>query len=101
MRDSVTVSIAALINGILSRILVVTRVVTSTFLGKTSLAAGIRNILYFFALTYLTTWVGIVTTAEGESYHYFSFTAGPPLLFLGATAGYLLLRRLLWKKLQP
>ncbi len=65
------------------------------------LAAGIRNILYFFVLTYLTTWVGIVTTAEGESYHFFSFTAGPPLLFLGATAGYLLIRRLLWKKLQP
>lgn len=61
------------------------------------LAAGIRNILYFFALTYLTTWVGIVTTAEGESYHFFSFTPGPPLLFLGATAGYLMICRLLWK----
>ena len=65
------------------------------------LAAGIRNILFFFALTYLTTWVGIVTTAEGESYHFFGFTAGPPLLFLGATAGYLLIRRLLWKRMQP
>ncbi len=52
-------------------------------------AAGIRNILYLFVLTYLTTWIVIVTMADRERLYQFSFTPGLPLLFLGATAGYL------------
>lgn len=61
------------------------------------LAAGIRNILYLFVLTYLTTWLTIVTTADGERFHHLYFTPGPPLLFLGATAGYLFARHYIWK----
>lgn len=39
------------------------------------LAAGIRNILYLFVLTYLTTWIVIVTMADRER---FNNSALPP-----------------------
>ncbi len=62
------------------------------------LAEGIRNILYFFALTYATTWITIITTSDGQRYNNLDFTPAPALFFLGATAAYLLIRHYVWKK---
>lgn len=60
------------------------------------LAAGLRNLLYAVALLYFSSGSTVIHTAEGEIFYHFEFKAGPPLLFLGATAAYLLAKYFIW-----
>ncbi len=65
------------------------------------LAAGSRNLLYAIALLYFSSGSTVIHTAEGEIFHHFEFKAGPPLLFLGAAAAYLLAKYFIWRQSSP
>lgn len=55
------------------------------------LAAGLRNLLYIFVLLYFNSGLTYIALGSGESYYHYTFTPGPLLVFLGATAAYMLI----------
>lgn len=65
------------------------------------LAAGLRNLLYLFTLIYFTAGLSHINITGGDSYYYYTFTPGPFLLFLGATAAYVVARRYILLRIRP